>query len=219
MWFWLSHELNQNTQGYRGVKSLTLTKTSSINKGQSSNSHNLEMNNHLGSHVDFPYHFINNGKTLSDYEATDWVFNSPLIIDLECFPGDKITKESIIDKIQFEIEPDLVLINTGFERFRNSITYWESSPIFTEELCNYLIKKFKNLKAVGFDSISLSSLNDREQGRKAHKVLLSNDVRIFEDLRLSLVEKSMKIKKVIALPLLIEGIDGSPLSIIAEATK
>ena len=216
MWFWLSHELNENTQGYRGVKSLKLQKTSKIEKGDSSNSHHFEMNNHLGSHVDFPYHFISDGKTISEYDASEWVFSSPIIIDLKCIPGQKITPELIKKHIKDGTQADIILIKTGLEKYRGTNTYWDSSPIFTEELCAYFVEKFNTLKAIGFDSISLSSLMDREQGRIAHKILLSNDIRIFEDLKLSNVNISVGINKVIALPLRIEQIDGSPLTIIAE---
>ena len=64
MWIWLSHTLNPNTEGYRGEKSLRIRKVSKISKGDSSNSINFSMHNHLGTHVDVPFHFLNDGSNL-----------------------------------------------------------------------------------------------------------------------------------------------------------
>lgn len=92
----------------------------------------------------------------------------------------------------------------------------ESSPGFSAELCDYFLERFKSLKAFGFDSISLSSLKHRQEGRLAHKLFLSRGIRIFEDLKLSGIKPSSYLYTVISLPLIIDGCDGGPCSIIAN---
>ena len=112
MWIWLSHTLREETEGYRGKRSLIIDRTSSIEKGDSSNSFNFSMNNHLGTHVDVPYHFLNNGCFINDYKASDWVFNYPLIINKPIQPGILLTPELIKDDIRKNDNIDIVIIFT-----------------------------------------------------------------------------------------------------------
>ena len=51
------------------------------------------MSNHLGTHVDAPSHFVDQGKTLTDYEAKDWVFSHPFLVHCDIEPGGSITPE------------------------------------------------------------------------------------------------------------------------------
>mgnify|MGYP001202552690 CR=1 FL=1 len=216
MWIWLSHQLRTETDGYRGVKSLSINHTSSIGNGDSSNSITFSMDNHLGTHVDVPYHFINDGLTINEYKPSDWVFNSPLIINKLLSPGVLLTPELMDKEISQCDEVDIILIKTGFEKYRGTEIYWENAPGYSSDLCELFLNKFKSLQAIGIDSISLSSLKHRQEGRKAHKKLLSNGIRIFEDLKLSQILPDKKLIKVIGLPLIIEGCDGGPCTILGE---
>tara|TARA_Y100001970_G_scaffold51317_1_gene64946 strand:+ start:28769 stop:29425 length:657 start_codon:yes stop_codon:yes gene_type:complete len=216
MWIWLSHTLNENTEGYRGNKSLDINNTSSIKDGHSSNSITFTMNNHLGTHVDAPYHFIDNGKKISDYTASDWVFKSPLIINIKLTPGELLYPDAIEKELDIVDDADILIIKTEFEQYRGSRMYWEKSPGYSADLCELLLEKFKSIKGFGFDSISLSSLLHREEGRRAHRKLLSHDIRIFEDLKLSNINPKDSLETVIASPLIIDGCDGGPCTIMAE---
>ena len=66
---------------------------------------------------------------------------------------------------------------------------------------------------IGFDTISFSSMTDRMIGREAHREILGRNIRIVEDMKLDLVV--FPITQVHAFPLLIEGADGAPVTIIA----
>ena len=71
------------------------------------------------------------------------------------------------------------------------------------------------MKVIGFDFISISSFSNREMGRIAHrKFLVENEILVIEDM--SLIEASNKIEKVYCFPLLINGIDGCPVTVIGE---
>ena len=75
------------------------------------------------------------------------------------------------------------------------------------------------MKIVGFDFISLSSYQHRPEGREAHKALLHSQfgkkaVLIIEDMDLSDLEKSPEL--IIVSPLRLEGLDGAPVTVIAE---
>ena len=90
--------------------------------------------------------------------------------------------------------------------------YWKQKRRTGEEIKI----KCPSLKIIGFDFISLSSFQNRLLGRKAHyEFLLKNDILLIEDMNLDNLQ-NISITSIIALPLLLDGIDGSPITILAE---
>jgi kynurenine formamidase len=72
----LSYFLNANTPVYGGAKgSVLFEELRSISKGDTSNNLYLKFPNHIGTHIDFPRHFSDTGKSLNDYSADFWIFN------------------------------------------------------------------------------------------------------------------------------------------------
>ena len=65
------------------------------------------------------------------------------------------------------------------------------------------------------DFISLTSYQHRALGKVAHREFLGeNDILLVEDMKLDELKKSPT--SVICLPILIKGIDGCPVTILAE---
>ena len=58
----------------------------------------------------------------------------------------------------------------------------------------------------------MTSLLDRDQGRRIHQALLGQGIRIFEDVALDHIKRELK--EVIALPLMLEAADGAPVTMI-----
>ena len=74
--FFLSYFIDNHIPVYGGYEDqIIIKKKSSIDNGDTANSLNIFLNNHIGTHIDFPFHFSNNGKKSSDYDASFWVFN------------------------------------------------------------------------------------------------------------------------------------------------
>ena len=71
---YLSHYLNDQTPLYGGVEEITISKSTSINDGNTANTLHISIPNHAGTHIDVPKHFFNEGKSLSDYPASFWFF-------------------------------------------------------------------------------------------------------------------------------------------------
>ena len=111
-------------------------------------------------------------------------------------------------------DADLVLLKTGFEVHRESNEYWEKAPGYAPELADFLKQRFKSFRAIGMDTISISSYQHRELGHEAHNAFLRNGFRIFEDLALKDIQVDTVLSKVIALPLRFEHSDGAPCTII-----
>jgi len=216
-WIWLSHVNGKDTPAYGGGEGIRITADKVQAKGDSCNTTKLEMSNHIGSHVDAPSHFIVGGKCIDEYGIDDWIFLSPIVIDITVAEASIVTVAHISDAlISDKQDADLVLIRTGFEKHRAVDTYWNASPGFSPDIYDYLKERFHSLKAIGLDTISISSIKHRDLGREAHRAFLSGGIRIFEDLQLSNIEKLHYLKKIIALPFRFGGADGAPITMIAE---
>lgn len=193
----------------------------SVARGDAANQSFFRMMNHLGTHIDCPHHFLNNLRTVDSYDISAFVFDRPFLLDIEKQENELVTRKDLEAKERRIIDSDIVLIRTGFGRRFRSLDkrrYESSGPGFSVGAAEYL-RGFRELRAVGLDFISLSSPNFQEEGRTAHRILLSNQNEraffIIEDMKLDY--DISKINRVFVAPLFIQGFDGSPVTIIAEA--
>ncbi len=217
MFVLLSHKLSTATPVYARGPSLTLKPLKQISKGDSSNSYLIEIPNHLGTHVDAPRHFDPSGRSIADYGIESLTFKKPLLLNIPKQDSELIMAEDLERHEDKIIEADILLIKTGFQRFRSSDPqrYSMHNPGLSSNAASYVVKNFPNLRALGLDTISLSSVDHREDGRLSHKILLSGrDFFIIEDMDLSKLTESPKM--VMVVPLFIEGIDSAPCVVIAE---
>ncbi len=213
---YLSHPFANDTPLYGGAKNIHIESQSSIQEGHTANSKILSFPNHAGTHVDVPYHFLEDGKKLTDYDASYWIFNKPQLIDVPGEDGYLVTYDDISGKLNDET--DLLLIRTGYETFRSNPKYWQSNPGLSADLAEGLRTNYQNIRALGVDVISITSRLHREEGRKAHREFLSGNYAseptvLIEDM--SLLNLTYGISQVIVLPLMIAGADGAPCTIIA----
>ncbi len=208
----LSHRIDRATPLYGGRRKIRLLSEKSIRKRDSSNILRLGMNTHTSTHVDMPFHFIQKGPTVSDYKPDSWVFSDLLVKEIRLRPKERMERRHFRD-LEYNKTADLLIIKTGFERFRKKKVYTKESPVVSSALGGFFKKRLPNLRAVGFDFISLSSLTDREEGRRAHKEFLKNNILIIEDMKLS--DLKSKPDFTLVSPLFIDKADGSPVSVWA----
>ncbi len=79
--FFLSHFFKNFNPAYGNPKhELKLIKKKSLMGGDSCNTFEVSLENHLGTHIDGQKHFFENGKPLQDYEASFWIFDNPQIL-------------------------------------------------------------------------------------------------------------------------------------------
>ena len=208
MAIFLSYFIDGSTPAYGGEKdAFKIQSISSIKNGDITNNSKIFFNSHIGTHIDFPLHFYNNGKTINDYDASFWIFSNIGVI--ECSP-DKIIEN--LESINADIE--LLILKTNFSKYRKHEAYWKSQPVIISNVAIVLKQKFPKLRVFGFDLISLTSKLDRNEGRLAHLAFLENpEILILEDMNLS--ELDFNPTKIIISPLLIKNIEGVPCTVIA----
>ncbi len=211
-YIFLSHILNESTPLYGGIANIKIKSERSIKAGDSSNNSFLCLPSHAGTHVDAPYHFVVTGKTVDTYTPQSWIFNSPLVVDIPSSPGQLIKAKDL--HLQSNRDVDLILFRTGFEKLRSKNIYWEESPGLSADIAPFLLDTYKNLRAVGMDFISISSMKHRQEGREAHQAFLKNGLLIFEDMTLAGVVNEFELYRVIALPLRFEKGEGAPCTIL-----
>ncbi len=217
MWILLSHKISIDTPSYNMGPSLEIRPYKLIARGDSSNSYIIQFYNHLGTHVDAPRHFDENGRAIADYTQEELVFKKPKLIDIPKDIDEPITAENL-RSIQDELSNvDLLMIRTGIQRIREekSESFAREGPYLTPEAARFIVDELPNLRALGVDAISISSPKHRTEGREAHRILLRNrNFLIIEDMNLQ--NKPTNIKQVIIAPLMIIGIDSAPCIVLAE---
>jgi arylformamidase len=204
----LSYFLDASTPAYGGEQGcVQLESIRQISLGDNSNNSRISFPMHIGSHIDFPFHFKSNGKKSDDYPASFWVFNEVAFItcNIEELPWK-------LDNISEDTE--ILLFKTGFGQYRHEEKYWKEQPVIPSSYASMFKKKLPKLRVFGFDMISLTSKLDRAEGKKAHEAfLIDNDILILEDL--NLVPLHQKPETVIIAPLLVRNVDGTPCSVFA----
>jgi arylformamidase len=216
---YLSHLINERTPIYGNKGGFIRKKLSSIRNGDSANSEYWEFNNHIGTHIDFPKHFCDNGKSSSDYPATFFWTQKVAIAELEKIttPGQIIGVDDISNLCSsLDSGTEILLLKTGFEQFREQEIYWSQNPGYHPGLYAYLRSVFPALRFFGFDTISLTSVLNRDLGRSAHKQFLCNDnpILVIEDMHLQAATKYITPLELIIAHSNIDCADGGPVNCI-----
>ena len=212
---YLSYPITKSMPIYGGLAKPELNSLKAIQKGDSCNTWRMRIENHWGTHVDGPNHFFENGRQIAVYPADFWIFEHPQVIHVRLEPGELLRWETISNHIH--AETDLLLLKSGWSQKRNLDIYWKNNPGIHEDAGIGLHRMNCSVRAVGIDWISVSSIAHREEGRKVHRAFLnpngkSKPVLLIEDMNMAV--DLAKLAKIFVAPLLVEGIDSTPCTII-----
>jgi len=207
--------LDESTPSYGNRNKFLMEKKSDISKGNVANDTSISTTVHIGTHIDMPYHFYEDGQTIKDFEANFWLFEKILFIEVE--PKDLIIKDELINQLKAieDIDYEILVVKTGICNKRKTEKFWNENYGFHPDIYNYLIDKFPNIRVLGFDSISVSSFAHRMVGREAHKSFLNplKPILLLEDMDLKNIDKNTRFKKIIIAPLRISQCDGLPCTV------
>jgi len=205
----LTHSMKEGMPVYPGTPEPSFITDYTIEKDGFAETH-LNMYSHTGTHMDFPAHMIENALTSSDFE-TDKFYGNGLVIDCRNYSENSVVDIEYIRKYDKQIEvSDFVLFNFGWDSYWGEEKYFSGYPVLSQEATQYLVEK--NIKAVGFDAISIDISDSLEF--KNHMIALGANMLIIENLtNLSqLIDKNFKFA---AFPLKLSGKDGSPVRAVA----
>lgn len=181
----LTLELSEETPVYPGDPRVEVKRWTTVEKdGYYMNA--LFLGEHSGTHVDAPAHFIANGKTI-DQVPLERSIGKGAVIDVSYLDRN-------IEPGDIKMVEEIVLFYTGGK-----------SIYLSEEGAEYLAEK--GIKAVGIDNPTIG-------GFEVHKILLSNEILIFENLT-NLEKLIGKEFTFFGVPLKIKNGSGSPIRAFA----
>jgi len=215
---YLSYHLSPTTPSYGGGDRPSVIHESSERADHTISMTKINTSLHTGTHIDFPKHFFLQGKTADEYSPEFWFFENPLLIEIS--PESLLIKDELIEKILKEANSrtDLILIKTGACTQRDKSSYYEENYGIESSAADIIRENMPNVRAIGIDSISVSSYKNREEGRKAHLAFLKPEspILIIEDMDLNNISCTDEIKRVILMPVLTAGADAAQCTIIGE---
>ncbi|MCK9151186.1 cyclase family protein [Methanobacterium alcaliphilum] len=218
---YLSYNIHEKSLVYKGLKEPKITHQNTIGT-EGYNTYMLSIENHSGTHIDAPAHFLDDGKTISEYEASDFIFNNVLLLKSPQDPKGTIGLEEL-DGWDLS-EKDCLLISTGFSNYRDSNPekYLTQSPGISPDLIHHIRKKYPSIRCIGIDCVSISSYGDEKTAVKAHKTAFvkkegyGDPLFLIEDMKLDGILPEKRIKKLMVFPWQIEGVDSAPATVIAQ---
>ncbi len=163
-------------------------------KDNSVNVTRITVGSHSGTHIDAPWHFLQEGNSI-DVEPLDKFIGEAAIINAS--GKNSITSE---DLAGYNIRnSDIVLIYTGTGDRQMDFAYLDISA------AKWIVEH--RAKCVGIDTASVEKYGDKDA--PVHKMLLAKNVGIIENLT-NLKDFAGSRMFFMCLPLPLKGIDGSP---------
>jgi arylformamidase len=205
---YLSYFLDSSTPVYGGAENaFVLEGSNAISKGDTSNNSLFRFPAHIGTHIDFPKHFMDEGAVCSNYEASFWLFRKVGFLNCSI-------EEVPVQIAELPGDIELLILKTGFGSKRGEREYWAEQPVIPAGFAAMFRKAFPKLRVFGFDLISLTSKLDRPEGKKAHlQFLIDHNILILEDMDLRLLTNTPG--TVLISPLLVANAEGVPCTVIA----
>jgi len=159
----------------------------------------LNMSSHTGTHIDAPSHYIRNGETI-DTIPLSHIIGKCRLLDV-AHAGTSITADHLEGRLD---DVNRLLLKTSF----SGIARFEKNyPSLTTDAARLITSL--DIKCVGIDSPSIESC---DSDGPVHRELLQRGCIIIELLDLTNVEEGDF--NLVALPLRLTGLDGSPARVV-----
>lgn len=198
-----------------------------LEKGDPWNGSVLSMYLHAGTHVDAPWHHLDDGKGIDEIPIEDFIYKNPLLIDCPLGKNGYITMDHLNKYKDSLYDADILFFNTGYWKLRSQDIekYANDFPALSTDAAKYIRTELPNCKAVAIDTLSIENLDDAaDNGYFVHHAFLDHKqydtptMLIYEDVNYEPVENE-KIKSAFAVPLRLKGYDASVINIVAEVEK
>lgn len=146
----------------------------------------ITLGTHSGTHMDAPYHFVQNGKTIEQVELDKCIGTCQVVSMEGLIEGD--TLSNVLSE-----HTKRILIKGAIE--------------LTLDAAKVLVEH--NVVLLGVEGLSVGS---EQSSPDIHRLLLGNEVVIVENLDLTAVPDGNY--KLVALPMKLDGLDGAPCRVV-----
>ena len=196
-----------------------------IQNGDPSNASSVFHHLHTGTHVDAPFHFDANGKTIDQIPIEDFHYTKPLVLEIAKGKGERIRYEDLKLHESEIKECDILFLYTGHSRLRDISPedFVDNFPCMEVMAAKYLRKEFPELKAIAMDSISYySAITGGDEGFPCHHALLETNseqkertLLLFEDVNIQKLLGVERIKEICAFPIRFSQLEAAPVAMVA----
>ena len=208
----LSYDLEESTPvnpGYPQFRA-RITETAGSppsNSRRTLNSSVIELGLHCGTHMDSPFHFFNNYRTIEQIPLSQCIGLTFLLNLSPLSPNDTIQKKDLDCHEHSLRSLRKVVLCTGWSRHWGNQIYFEQHPVLSGEAAQYLVRCGVHLLGVDLPSVDHPPFD-------AHLELLGHNVIILENLtRLEFIPSD--VFQLMAIPLKLSGREASPVRAIA----
>lgn len=153
---------------------------------------------HTGTHIDAPFHYDSDGKTV-DQLALERYIGPASVVDVS---HTEMVTADVLEKLDVKLAPR-VLLKTSLPN--NPKRFPEKMPVLHPGIADFL--KDRGVVLLGVDTPSVDPADSKQL--ETHHALYKQDINILENIMLDHVPAGEY--KLIALPLHILGGDGSPV--------
>lgn len=175
----------------------------------------ISMSSHQGTHLDAPYHFYDNGKTI-DQIALDRFYGPAHLLDLA--PGGQLEAKTPLTVEMFKPHAKKfcpgakIIYRTGWSRRFGTPEFFTEFPTLTLEAARWIAAR--RIGLLGMDTPTPSA-----DWKECHLILLKKGVEIVIVESLVHLEKLPPRFTFIGFPLNIRGRDGAPIRAVAIVDK
>jgi arylformamidase len=203
----ISLTISEDFPTWPGDPPIELKLISQIDKGDLANVTHLSAPVHMGTHVDAPDHFLDNGKTVEDIPL-DYLVGSVLVLEVS---SPKIITAQDLAALNIPEGTRRVLFKTA-----NSNHWIEEGHMFQEEFIALGPDAAARLVEMGVNVVGVDYLSVAPYAElvPTHKILLEAEILIIEGLDLSRISAGEY--KLYCLPLKIANSDGAPARVLLE---
>ena len=198
----ISLDITPGMAVWPGQDCVTLERRQKIEEGGNANVTYFGSSAHTGTHVDAPFHFLPDGRTI-DQLPLDVLAGPVQVVQI---PSNVLViNEEVIDDLKLEPVVERVLFKTTNSAFwkRTDEPFHQHFVAVDESGAKALVAR--GIKLVGIDYLSISPF---KKSRPTHNLLLGADVVVLEGLNLSDVHAGKYM--LYCLPLKLQGADGAP---------
>lgn len=205
----LTHEIHSGMMTYPGDPDVILEEAMTHDVDYCHVDH-LDCGSHTGTHIDAPYHFLADGKRITDFPVCRFT-GEGVVWDLRHKKaGEVITAEDaapLQGKVQ---EGDFLVVQTGWCGKYGTQDYLDH-PYISAEAAQLLVDMGVSIVAVDFLNVDSTLLEEWN----AHPVLLGSEVLIVENLANSLALDAGRRYRFCFIPMKLGGSDGAPIRAFA----
>ena len=170
----------------------------------------VKIGSHVGTHVEFPYHHLKEGKSAADYPL-DRLMGDAVLLDFSHKKKDEEITRKEIAALGVEIRPgDIVLIRTDMHKLWKT-PQAHDRPVLSIDATSYLVAEI-GIHCIGTDATGLEVRGRDDQ--PVHQMLFHHNVAMVESLT-NLDKLRAKRFEIIILPLMVEGMDACPVRVVA----